>query len=1007
MEEKYPIILDLSRNEILEIIEKLAQSYTKEWLMNKKEPDAGSVMALIFADLLKESSDVINEELERHHITFLNMIENHIRVALPAQSFVSFSLLPSDQSNIKIEEGTKLIGVTEEGEEAVFITDEEIKASYAYASNIIVCSKNDDYIASLYDEGVPLEDLNLKVFSLDAENLQKHIFYIGTSYVLNSITGGEVSIYMVTEEQWQQILINPSYMKWCVLTSEGWQECRASSEFKNIEINGEQRGSVKVTLFIEAQPEEGEIFGRSLYWIGLFSQTMEIPEIKIAGIRLEVEKNKVSPEIVYVEDRECQDEPIYPFGKPMLLYTACYISCEEALSKQGAKICFSFYLDFEIVEERLGGSVENSNAVCPAYTVEENQIQADEVIWEYWNGIGWKKLQVNEEAKTIFRCSNRQITERTRKVYFNCPEDMERLTVNANEARWIRVRLIRAEHIYTWPYTEYVPVMSELAFSYEYEKPLQSEALISENNLEHKDITTLLEKGQEVQLFAKIPYDNRCIFLGLETKPSYETVYLFITMQNDLLMMQADISYAFSTVQSGRVIFTGGEIQDATGGLCHSGKVIMKYPKEFEKITLFGLERYWIKIEDVFNQFERVDAQKGSLPSVIAIYPNVAKVINVEMETVYFYEASVTGEQSYVLEADNVIDLEVYVNERPSQSEIVQILENNEHEIHSAEYVNGELKQVWVKWKRVEYRSELDSTQRNYYYDQLTQEISFPNNAFITFPINMEGEVIAVIYKKCLGKAGNVKKGSITELGEVIPYVGGVYQFMDAFGGSDFEQVEESVSRISDNFGQHNRLVSLSDYEALTKVQFPNIIKLRYLPHVQGSNGNQEIGAMTLVVLLEGYEQGDYIFFEYQEAIEAYVKQYSDLYISNLLYIKQPVFIRMDIEVVLSVRGLVAEAEKEKEIAEGLAEFLNPVSGGFEQLGWDIGSIPTVNQIKGYINTLGIPYYTLEVSCVTKVREIGVWQDVDLTTFKKREFILPISGTHSVTVRQIIGEMPS
>jgi hypothetical protein len=67
-------------------IEELAKSYVPEWKFDRRNPDAGSVIAQIFARQTEENNRLMSQMPERYHIEFVNMIDATLRSAQPSAS---------------------------------------------------------------------------------------------------------------------------------------------------------------------------------------------------------------------------------------------------------------------------------------------------------------------------------------------------------------------------------------------------------------------------------------------------------------------------------------------------------------------------------------------------------------------------------------------------------------------------------------------------------------------------------------------------------------------------------------------------------------------------------------------------------------------------------------------------------------------------------------------------------------------------------------------------------
>ena len=88
-----------------------------------------------------------------------------------------------------------------------------------------------------------------------------------------------------------------------------------------------------------------------------------------------------------------------------------------------------------------------------------------------------------------------------------------------------------------------------------------------------------------------------------------------------------------------------------------------------------------------------------------------------------------------------------------------------------------------------------------------------------------------------------------------------------------------------------------------------------------------------------------------------------------------------------------------KQMRERLEQFLNPLSGGFDQTGWEIGTMPDSLQIRNALSS---------ISGVRSIRDVYMSgflggqngrTEADLEALRKSRYILPVSGKHEIMIR--------
>ncbi len=120
-------------------IEKLRKSYAPEWRYDRINPDAGSVIAKVFARQTEENNRLMSQMPERYHMEFVNMLDSTLRPAQPAASMVVFNLEGNSIMGTQIPKGTRLTAESDftdsgfvvfETERNLYVTESQIKCSF-------------------------------------------------------------------------------------------------------------------------------------------------------------------------------------------------------------------------------------------------------------------------------------------------------------------------------------------------------------------------------------------------------------------------------------------------------------------------------------------------------------------------------------------------------------------------------------------------------------------------------------------------------------------------------------------------------------------------------------------------------------------------------------------------------------------------------------------------------------------------------------------------------------
>lgn len=128
------------RQDILEELQKRARAYTPEWKFNTIQPDAASVIGLIFSHQMMENVIKRNQVWEKYRIAFANMYGVSRKPAVPAKTICTLKVSESVQGGVALPKGTQVIGTTDAGEEVLFSFSRDIYAANTELTDIFETS---------------------------------------------------------------------------------------------------------------------------------------------------------------------------------------------------------------------------------------------------------------------------------------------------------------------------------------------------------------------------------------------------------------------------------------------------------------------------------------------------------------------------------------------------------------------------------------------------------------------------------------------------------------------------------------------------------------------------------------------------------------------------------------------------------------------------------------------------------------------------------------------------
>ena len=125
--------------DIEKLIEKYRKSYAPEWKFDRDNPDAGSVIAQIYARQVEENNRLMSQMPERYHLEFVNMLDSNLRPAQPAGSMVVFNMDTETLMGTQVNKGTRLTADSSDSESGfiiyetdrnIFVTEAQIRSVF-------------------------------------------------------------------------------------------------------------------------------------------------------------------------------------------------------------------------------------------------------------------------------------------------------------------------------------------------------------------------------------------------------------------------------------------------------------------------------------------------------------------------------------------------------------------------------------------------------------------------------------------------------------------------------------------------------------------------------------------------------------------------------------------------------------------------------------------------------------------------------------------------------------
>ncbi len=1014
--------------DIEEQMERLALSYVPEWHFNREDPDIGSVLAKIFARQMEGNIERCNQVLQRYHTEFVNMLGISLLPARPAQSIVVMDLVQDTVPGVEIPRGTKLLAQTggEEEEQTIFETSNSLYVTNASLTCAFMTETADGRI-------VPLKGSFEKQKIVDAPEEAPEAAEAAEGAEGTETAAGGLLTAAAQEEEEEQNAFQPFR-----LYDSGMEGIQINAlliyhmtalDIENDHIYVRMKGSPElmerigsgdfrfyydtkegllpvesvetlpdgetVALKKEQKNRKGGPDGDGYSLLVLKAETPVKDRISLTELALASSGREAAAEFVNNGVTDYDTDSFDPFGDTLSLFQECYIGHDTYFSKAGAVVTLRFRVSYPEHRMTLGGPEEDTSLRIVkrkprvVWTAAVAEARAEEIAFEYYNGIGWKKLNCMTEVRRLFAEDNQGSYE----ISFVCPDDWRAVEAGAYEGRCIRMQLLKSDNCYMRPGIHHYPHVENLTISFTYEghyvPPQRLESIAGTRRL---DLTKRVMEQQRFAAFSKSEYDDDALYLGFDRRMESGPVSLLFQMEEGVRFDEVRCRFEYSTAKG----FKQMKILDYTADMSRSGVVMFVPQADMHAVTLEGKRAYWIRI---VRMEKGRPLKRAALPIIRAIYLNAVNVVNVETreEEDYYLEESVSGMQVN-LGVPHILDTEVWVNETGSLSrpQMQQLLAEAPERVRAEYDILGEISSFYVKWEEAD-QLENPPSRRCYLLDRMNSAIIFGDGLKVMIPTVTTDVAFKAKIRCCSGKEGNVDAMRISEPFGNLMFVERIYNPVKAYGGSSIEDLDSALLRGANILKSRHRLVSEEDYLQEILSYSDTIDKVSCVTG-ETVHGEKIDSAVSFVILLKDFAAGSYSFHGIAGALKRHLLETCELTVSpGDLHIVEPVFARVSVDVWVEVPQMDDSFEIQNLLQETLENYLNPV-GTDRGPGWEIGALPKRSQLLMKLNVLKSKAVIKKMVVTVRYADQDGEHEADLEDMKPSPFLSCCSGVHHVNI---------
>ena len=829
---KKPVLDPRSREDIMAQLAAHAREYTPEWRYEGAADDPGAALADLFGEMFYQTVDRINSVPEKLHTEFLNLTGFRMPDPIPAEGLFQFTAHDTVDKPVPVPKGTQLFTEDGEGNNVVYETERLIESTPAALQSLYYVDPADGTVRRL-------DRSRTQPFFTpgEGEDLQCHRFSVGQDDVL--ALSGPCTVVAEVRQKAGFTAVETAQR----LAEEGRWSFRG--EKGEVPFTGAraENGSIFLTYDGEEAFAPGEDGRYAITCEGSFGSG----QIVLEGMTL-----RSSPaDWLEVDSAANGDIPLdmeeggYCFGRRPAPYELCYFRSDRVFRKRGARANLTLEIAPIITDLTDDGPqysfhervIDKRDAVV----IVPDDVYVAEVIWEYNNGAGWRKLAVRGD-KNPFSCKK----EGELSLTFDIPADMTAVEVNAEEGYYIRARVLHVENQFTTRPRWIVPFLKRAVCTWAYGEGQPIRWCRSRNNGSAVD----MEDVEQTRELGFLAYEGlseapRAMYLSFDRSPDGMPLSLYFDVAGrvnlgDTLRVEAWTGQRFESVRT----------VDTTRNLLHPGVMLLYLPRPLPEGDFFGETGCWLRL--VRSSYLE---SAGGYPRVRGIYPNIVSGCQRETgEEMRFSVGPYEANKEVALFYSPVLELEVWVDEQSGLAVAdARELAGRLGDRVRLEWDDRVLKHCWVRWDRAYALALAGPEDRSYSLD--------PYGAVITFGDGVHGRVppagdnvILVRYRYGGGSRGNCPAGAVTRLIGALPRISRVENLTPMSGGTDRFSAEKADAIGSRQLRHRFRAAGVRDFEEIVLQRFPQV------RHVKCFSGRNERGHYVpghVSVVVEGSDLDD------------------------------------------------------------------------------------------------------------------------------------------------------
>lgn len=933
----------------------------------------------------------LNLAPEKNYLAFLDLLGLSQLPMQAARAALTFSMAPGSATCARVPAGTQVAAAPGPGQQKpiVFETERELIVTPARLDCLLVKFGARDTYRDLNSALLPPAEVQLNLTPAPSAELAiPHLLYISVParaswpqidrLTIRFAVSGAIPAADARLLQWEMPVVdipplptntkksdaageNPTIV--LAPTEDGTKNLSQSGNvvFLNLPkvspvvINGVAGNWIACRLLTPitpgTDPKDGMVRAAQLPTLAQIACTAELAR-----------KDLALDEAFYNAQKLDLSKDFLPFGERPRFGDVFYLGSGEVFSDPDARIV----LDLELTDAG-ARKEEQGSADTPDHDLQ--------LSWEFWNGQEWRALAKSRLLHMEGDPSETELEDGTdclRKsgeVKLKFSSAPQETIVNGQKKYWVRVRIAAGNYggdarfdrgpagLVAVPATLAPPSIKALRVDYAIKNETAPAAVLTYNDFSFDQV-----HDGACKPFVPVADSSTSAFVGFAVDPSPATKPAAATnspeprARNGKFPSQTVTAYvhagdgAAASVESvesnaiaGWEYWDGSAwrklfLHDETEKLRRSGLIQFLPPPDFAPREEFAKERYWLKLR-LGTEFAHESIQHIFLNTTMAL-----QGLSVANDMLGSSNGKVSQRfktiQSTVL-AGQV--LKVREPNLPAFAEREQIeADEGEDAIKPVKDAATKTDQYWVRWHEVPNFYSSGPRDRHYLLDHVTGEITFGDGSFGLIPPRLPGNIRMTRYRSGGGLAGNQAALAIGKLNTAVPYIQKVVNYLPSGGGSDPEQTTSLLERGSRGVRHGGRAVTCEDFEDLAMLGSPDVARAKCVPLFDLSPGQtsslERAGVVSVIVLPRSIEPKPMPSSDLLDRVRDFLDTWR---LPTLeLIVTGPKYVRVHVAAEIAVREGGNADEVETAVRLELQNYLHPVTGGPDGLGWEFGRAP-------------------------------------------------------------------